>query len=295
MKNLNGLKSSLATAIFFLGTACANINAQEAGPAAENVALTAALSQQVDDNKARFSSRNPGQTLEFFGIQPGMTVVEVLPGGGWYSKILLPYLGADGQLIGTDYPQKLWPNFSFMTPERIEGKKTWVATWTAEAEEWRGDNSAAVSAFQFEEMPASMAGSADAVLYIRALHNLFRFESKGGFLTNALKDTFTVLKPGGIVGIVQHQAYEDRPDDWANGDSGYLKKSALVEKMLAAGFEFVGESNINENAKAQATVGDIVWRLPPSLSGSKDDAEKRAAMNAIGESNRMTLKFRKPI
>jgi len=127
------------------------------------------------------------------------------------------------------------------------------------------------------------------------MDNLARFEPKEASLSNAFKETYTVLKPGGIVGIVQHQAREDRPDDWANGDNGYLKKSFLVSKMQDAGFEFVGESNINENPRDQATVGDIVWRLPPSLSGARDDAEKQAAMTAIGESNRMTLKFRKPL
>ncbi len=296
MTHHKSLKSSLAIAILALGTACATVGSQEAAPVVEeNLALKAALSQQDETNKERFSSRNPEQTLDFFGIQPGMTVVEILPGGGWYSKILIPYLGSNGQLIGADYSQKLWSNFGFMTPERIEAKKTWVSTWTAQAQEWRSDDSASIAAFQFDEMPSSMAGTADAVLYIRALHNLARFEPKEASLSNAFKETYTVLKPGGIVGIVQHQAREDRPDDWANGDNGYLKKSFLVSKMQDAGFEFVGESNINENPRDQATVGDIVWRLPPSLSGARDDAEKQAAMTAIGESNRMTLKFRKPL
>jgi len=296
MTHLTRLKSSLAITLLVLSTACASVHSQEAAPVVEeNLALKAALSLQNDDNKQRFSSRNPEATLNFLGVQPGMTVVEALPGGGWYSKILIPYLGSNGKLIGVDYSQKLWSNFSFMTPERIEAKKTWVSTWTAQAEEWRGDNSAPVAAFQFDELPESMHGSADAVLFIRALHNLARFDSKEGFLTNALSDTHSILKPGGIVGVVQHQAREDRPDDWANGDNGYLKKSFLVKRMQEAGFEFLGESDINENPKDQATVGDFVWRLPPSLNGARDDEERRAAMTAIGESNRMTLKFRKPL
>ena len=262
--------------------------------AVETDALAQVLAQRSDEDKSRDSSRHPRATLEFMGLQPGMTVVEVLPGGGWYSKILLPYLGKDGQLVGVDYPQTLWPNFSWMTPERIEAKKTWVSTWTAQAQEWRGDNAASVNAFQFEEMPAALKESADAVLFIRALHNLARFSDKHDFLGNALKDTYAVLKPGGIVGIVQHQAREDRPDSWANGDNGYLKKSAVIALMQNAGFEFIAESNINENPLDQANVGDIVWRLPPSFSGSGDDATKKAAMTAIGESHRMTLTFRKP-
>lgn len=293
-------KITIATATLSLLVACASTptnsesSAKTKNIVIENSALNAAVNAQPADAQLRFPARHPAQTLNFFGITSGMTVVEVLPGGGWYSKILLPYLGTNGQLIGVDYPQALWPNFDWMTPERIEAKKTWVDTWTAQAQEWRGPDAASVSAFQFSEMQASMAGKADAVLYIRALHNLARFDAKQGFLGDALKDTYSVLKPGGVVGIVQHQAREDRPNDWADGSSGYLKKSFVVTRMQDAGFEFVGESSVNENPKDQASVGDIVWRLPPSYSGSRDDEAKKAAMTAIGESNRMTLKFRKP-
>jgi len=288
------IKIFIMAALSVTITACAN-TPDSNSTVSENTALKTALSSQDEAAQTRFSSRNPEQTIEFFGIEPGMTVIEALPGGGWYSKILLPYLGEGGELVGADYSQALWPNFSFMTPERIEGKKTWVNTWTAEASKWRGENSAAVSAFQFDEMPGSLQGKADAVLFIRAMHNLARFEDKGGFLTSALKETYAALKPGGIVGIVQHQAYEDRPDAWANGSNGYLKKSFVVAKLQDAGFEFVGETSVNENQRDQANEGDIVWRLPPSFSGSRDDAQKKADMAAIGESNRMTLKFRKPI
>ena len=286
------LKPTLAMAMLIAISAC---TPSDSKPNLEqNSSLKAVLDSQPSDTQARYSARHPQQTLNFFGIKPGMNVVEVLPGGGWYSKILLPYLGKDGQLVGVDYPQALWPNFSWMTAERIEEKKTWVSTWTAQAQEWRGANAASVNAFQFEEMPAALKESADAVLFIRALHNLARFSDKHDFLGNALKDTYAVLKPGGIVGIVQHQAREDRPDSWANGDNGYLKKSTVITRMQNAGFEFIAESSINENPLDQANTGDIVWRLPPSFSGSGDDATKKAAMTAIGESHRMTLTFRKP-
>lgn len=258
-------------------------------------ALSKTLSEQPEEVQARYKFRHPQETLAFFDIEPGMTVVEALPGGGWYSKILLSYLGAEGKLVGVDYPQALWSNFEWMTPERIEAKKTWVDTWTADAGAWGIENSANIKAFQFNAMPAEMTGTADAVLFIRALHNLSRFEAKGGFLTQSLADTYNVLKPGGIVGVVQHKAAEDQPDSWADGSAGYLKQSAIIAKMESAGFEFVGSSDINSNPKDQAKEGDIVWRLPPSLNGSKDDEAKRAAMLEIGESNRMTLKFRKPI
>jgi len=129
------------------------------------------------------------------------------------------------------------------------------------------------------------------VLYIRALHGLARVESKGQFLSNSLRRTYQLLKPGGLVGVVQHQASEDKSDSWADGNQGYLKLSYVKKMMADAGFEFVGESPINQNPKDQPTDEENVWRLPPSLSGNTQLAER---YKAIGESNRMTLLFRKP-
>jgi len=189
----------------------------------------------------------------------------------------------------------MWQHFGgFADAEFIEEKKSWVQTWTAEAMTWRDEGSANISAYQYGSPPESLSGTADAVLFIRALHNVARFEDKGAYLSKAIKESYDALKPGGIVGVVQHQAREDRPDEWANGSNGYLKQSMLIEKFTAQGFEFVAASDINANPKDLANEGDFVWRLPPTLSGSKDDAEKMAAMEAIGESNRLTLKFRKP-
>lgn len=251
------------------------------------------LAGQPDNAQQRYQFRNPKETLEFFNIKPGMTVIEVLPGDkGWYSKILLPFLGDNGTLIGADYPFNIWEHFSFMTPERLEAKKTWVTDWTALAKTWRTEHSAQIGAFQFENMPEQYSESVDAVLFIRALHNLNRVNDKGDFLGNTLKETYKALKPGGIVGIVQHEAREDRPDSWADGNNGYLKKSFVIKTMTEHGFEFVAQSNINANPKDQAGEGDRVWRLPPALSSK--DPETKAAMKAIGESNRMTLLFKKP-
>lgn len=100
--------------------------------------LAAALDAQTDKAKARYQYRHPAETLTFFGIKPGMTVVEVLPGGGWYSKILLPYLGPDGLLIGADYNVDIYRHLGFWSEEELEAKKTWVETWTWRAEKnWR--------------------------------------------------------------------------------------------------------------------------------------------------------------
>jgi predicted methyltransferase len=256
--------------------------------------LATVLDAQSEKVKARYQYRHPQETLEFFGIEPGMTVMEALPGGGWYSKILLPYLGKDGHLIGADYDLDMYAAFGFYDDERLEKLKTWVTDWTADAESWRDDDSASVSAFVLGSMPGDLAGSADAVLFIRALHNLNNYESDGGYLTAALSDAYALLKPGGIVGVVQHQSSDEMSDEWADGSNGYLKKSLAVERMEAAGFEFVSASSMNENSKDRPGEEDFVWRLPPSFDGSEDDPGKRDAMQAIGESNRMTLKFRRP-
>lgn len=256
--------------------------------------LTAVLGAQPADVKARYAYRHPQETLKFFGVEPGMTVVEALPGGGWYTKILLPYLGPDGRLIGANYANSMWPKFGIFDAQFIDSMATWTTDWPAEARTWQPEGGARIEAFAFGSMPAEMEGQADAVLVIRALHNLARFENDGGYLTTALNDMFRVLKPGGIVGIVQHKARDEMPDEWANGSAGYLKQQFVIDRMKAAGFEFVAASDINENPKDQPTTEDVVWRLPPSYQSDTENAAERARMDAIGESNRMTLKFLKP-
>lgn len=264
-----------------------------AAPAPAPSALEVVLAAQPEDVQARYAFRHPQETLEFFGIEPGMTVVEALPGGGWYSKILVPYLGAEGQLIGANYPMDMWPRFGF-SEERIAAFRTWTTDWPLEAGAWHGEAGASIAAFEFGSMPESMAGTADAVLLIRALHNLARFDGDGGYLTTALQDVFMVLKPGGIVGVVQHEAPADMPADWASGARGYLHRQFVIDRFTAAGFEFVEASEINANPNDMPGADDIVWRLPPTLGTSSDNPELRAQMEAIGESNRMTLRFRKP-
>ncbi|WP_405237082.1 class I SAM-dependent methyltransferase [Lentisalinibacter orientalis] len=265
-------------------------------PAAEPApaSLEEILAAQPEDVQARYEHRHPQETLEFFGIEPGMTVVEALPGGGWYTKILLPYLGADGRVIGADYALEMFPLFGFFSDEQIKKKETWVEDWTAQAEGWAGDDGAAVSAFVLGSLPEEMKGTADAMLFIRALHNLARFEDEGGYLTAALADAYAVLKPGGVVGVVQHEARPDMPDEWADGSAGYLKQAFVINAFEEAGFELAAESDINANPADQPTAEDVVWRLPPTLATSREDPELREQLQAVGESNRMTLLFRKP-
>ncbi len=267
---------------------------QAAAELAPADALAAVLDAQPDEVKARYAFRNPQETLEFFGIEPGMVVVEGLPGRGWYTKLLLPYLGEGGCVVGANYPMDLWPNFDFATEELLERQRTWSVDFPAEAAEWAGDSGATVKAFNFGSMPEGYADTADAVVFARVLHNLARFSEQRDFLGEALTDAYTVLKPGGIFGIVQHHARDDMSDEFADGSRGYLKKDFVIAAVEAAGFEFVAESGINANPKDQPGEEDIVWRLPPTLATSRDDPDLKAEYEAIGESNRMTLKFRKP-
>ncbi len=258
--------------------------------------LAGVLAAQPEDVQARYEYRNPAETLAFFGVEPGMTVVEALPGGGWYTKILLPYLGSDGKLIGAAYALDMYALFPFATEDFLARQENWTTDFVAGAEGWRGDDGAEVLATRFGSMPAEVDGTVDVVLMIRALHNLARFENEGAgpYLETALKDAFRVLKPGGVLGVVQHHARDDMPDDWANGQNGYLKKQAVIDAATAAGFELADDSDMNANPDDQPTTDDIVWRLPPGLLTSEDDPDLRAELEAVGESNRMTLKFVKP-
>lgn len=271
--------------------------ASEPKTAPESASLDAILAAQSEAAQARYVHRNPRETLEFFGVEPGMTVVEGLPGGGWYTRILLPYLGSEGALIGVAYEYDMYSLFPFASEEFMQRQANWTSDWAEGAQAWRGDDGAPVLATRFGSMPAGTDGSVDVVLMIRVLHNMARFQNAGDgdFLDTALNDAYRVLKPGGVLGVVQHQARDDMPDDWASGAAGYLKKSFVVDMATAAGFEFDGESDINANPNDRPTTDDIVWRLPPGLRTSEDDAALRAELEAVGESHRMTLRFVKPV
>jgi predicted methyltransferase len=272
----------------------------DAKPAAEPVAqvgaLDAVLDAQPDEVKARYAHRHPKETIEFFGIEPGMTVLEGLPGGGWYTKLLLAYLGEEGHLVGAAYAMDMWPLFSFANEEFLARQENWAAEFPASAAEWGGESGASASAFNFGSMPEEIKGTVDVVFFPRVLHNAARFQNggEGDFLDAALADVFAALKPGGVFGVVQHHARDDKSDEFADGSHGYLKKAFVIAAVEKAGFEFVDESDINANPADQPGDDDIVWRLPPSRMMADDDPEKRAELDAIGESNRMTLKFRKP-
>ena len=218
-----------------------------------------------------------------------MTVVEVLPYSGWYTKIIAPYLGKSGHIIAGDYPVDLWPHFEWATVSYIEERLQDTKDFPSKIPDWAPNSPPKASAYTFGNMPTELNDSVDMVLFIRAMHNLARFNEQYQFFDNTLKDTYRILKPGGVVGIVQHETSLTGAD----GSNGYLNRSELISAMERAGFTLVAESDINKNPKDQPSTNDYVWRLPPTLDGSSGKPELRQKYQAIGESNRMTLLFKK--
>lgn len=251
--------------------------------------LDAVLDARPDKLKARDIYRHPKETLEFFGIEEGMTIIDVLP-GEWYGRILAPLIGPEGTYIGSRYSVARYKKMlgDRYTSEWIAKENTFPQRWDDMVADY-AEAAPKTGFMRTLEAPVDMFGTVDAYLFFRALHHINKFDSAD--LDAAAEEAFNLLKAGGIVGVVQHRAKEDRDDEWARGFNGYVKQSRVVEAFTKAGFVLEGALEINANPKDQATTGDYVWRLPPSLSG--DDAT-RDARAAIGESDRMTLKFRKP-
>jgi predicted methyltransferase len=221
-----------------------------------------------------------------------MTVAEVLPGEGWYTRILANYLGGDGILYGVNYADRMWPMFSFATDEWTASRIASTAAFTDMVSGFT-DNGIKAEGFTFNTVPPQIAGTVDRVLLVRALHNLNRFESQAGTRSQALASIRSMLRDDGLVGVVQHRAQDSSEASGADGSRGYLREAEVITMFEEAGFELVATSEINANPKDQPTAEDIVWRLPPTLRTSDDDPKLRAAMVAIGESDRMTLLFRK--
>ncbi|MEH6515409.1 MAG: methyltransferase [Halioglobus sp.] len=269
-----------------------SIAVQGAVAETDTTSLTQIIADRSEDGKSRDAARHPQQTLEFFQLEPGLTVAEALPGGGWYTNIIANYLGADGAIYGVNYADRMWPMFSFAT-EEFTAKRIASTGKFDSLVKGLTDSGLKARGFTFSTVPSELSGTMDRFLLIRALHNLNRFEAQAGTRSQALAAVRALLKDDGLVGVVQHRAAESSPDDWADGSSGYLKQSAVIAMFTDAGFELVAQSEINANDKDQAGPGDVVWRLPPSFQGSDEGSEQRSAMNAIGESDRMTLLFRK--
>lgn len=268
-------------------TISANLDAHDG-----NQLLAGIVLDRDAEQRARDVHRRPVQTLSFFHIEPGMKVAEALPGGGWYTRILAPYLGSEGAIYGINYNDSMWPLFGFFTEERMQSMIDRTDAFPGLVKDIT-NNGIAAGGFTFASAPDELKGTLDRVLFIRALHNLNRFEGQAQTMSEALAVTYDLLKSDGLVGVVQHRAPAAASPDSANGSRGYLKQLDVVKAFQDAGFELLATSEINANPKDTPEDNDIVWRLPPSFNGVGDDEAKRAAMMEIGESDRMTLLFKK--
>jgi predicted methyltransferase len=245
---------------------------------ASHPALMAALADtRRDGDRARDEFRNPAETLSFFKVEPGMTVADVVPSGGWYTRVIVPYLGADGQYIGLN-PDMRTTNREAMA-ERWGGL---AEKFPAQLGEWNLGDSGAVGT-NLDQMGDDVAGTVDRVLIFREMHNLQRFNLIYSTLTGARK----LLKDDGLLGIVQHRAKEDASADYTDGSKGYLRQKDVIALAEAHGFELVDSSEINANAADTADHERGVWEMPPSWGTKKEE------LKDLGESDRMTLLFRK--
>lgn len=251
----------------------------------EGDGLAKAISADLrGDDRARDAFRHPAETLRFFGIKPTMTVGEYGPGGGWYTRILAPWISAQGQYVAINADVEKY--HAGAPAERNAERKLFPTRFPERVTEWTGVDAARVSAVEIDEAP-DWAGKLDAFLIFRSLHGL----SRKNLADETAKHAFTLLKPGGVVGVVQHRAKEDAAWDYSRGHNGYLKQSEVIALFESAGFDLVMESEINANADDSANWDGGVWSLPPTLRHGDTD---RARYESIGESDRMTLLFRKP-
>ena len=231
-------------------------------------------------NVARDQYRHPQQTLSFFEVAPGETVIEITPGGGWYAEILAPYLRDAGQYIAAIVDPAAYPEGKTRDYQQ-RGKDNLEAKFGAAADQY---GKAKVVAYDPKAPVFGAADSADTVLTFRNVHNW----RSGGQAEGMFKGFYEVLKPGGVLGVVEHRAKADVP---ADDKSGYVGEAQVIAMAEAAGFKLQAKSEVNANPLDTKDHPNGVWTLPPSNSHDAADAAK---YKAIGESDRMTLRFVKP-
>ncbi|WP_409932431.1 class I SAM-dependent methyltransferase [Paraburkholderia sp. BCC1886] len=281
---------TIISAAILLG-ACANSNAPNApdalNPSATTAApntpqLTAAIAgpQRGDTARARDVYRHPQQTLQFFELAPSQSVLEIAPGGGWYTEILAPYLHDHGTLYEAQY------DGVGAAPSSGEqaGRAAFARKLAASPAIYGHVVVGTLRAGQFSGFPAN--ASVDRVLTFRNIHNWI----KDGQIDANLRAFYAALKPGGLLGVEEHRAAPGTTLQQTI-DTGYVTEAYVIEHAQAAGFVLVGKSEINANPRDTKDYPHGVWSLPPSYEGGDAD---RARFAAIGESDRMTLRFVKP-
>lgn len=264
--------------LFCLLLAAAPIVATAAQAPSRPLAAAVAAPTRTPANVARDHDRHPAETLAFFGVKPHDTVVELWPFGGWYTEILAPYLAAGGGTLTEASPPG---RYADMIAKKLDG------------------DPATYGKVKRANFPSALGGtpvapgSADVVLTFRNIHNWrmgYLAPDKTDYAAAAFREIYAMLKPGGVLGIEDHRLPEDM-DTAREKSSGYVKVSTVRALAEQAGFRFVAASAVNANPRDTHDYPGGVWTLPPSYqNGDKD----RARYAAIGESDRLTLKFVKP-
>ena len=278
MKRHSVTATLFAAAFALAGASCAT--PQESFTAAHRSALHASIAapSRTPANVLRDRYRHPAETLAFFGVRPADTVVEIWPGGGWYTEILAPYvLGGRGTYYAAGMGER-----GNAGVQRLMGANPQV---------YGQVRLAAFPAWSQNETRVP-DGTADVVLTFRNVHNwrMGYQRDNQDYSAEAFQQMYRMLKPGGTLGVVDHRLPESA-DAERERSSGYVKVSTVRRLAEQAGFEFVGASEVNANPRDTADWPNGVWTLPPALRLGQQDRDRYLA---IGESDRMTLNFRKP-
>ena len=265
----------IPAALLAAGLIAAPATASAASHGEDALAKAIAGDHRAERHVGRDDARNPKETLEFFGFEPSLTVIEVYPGGGWYTEILAPALRGHGQLIAAHFDAAATVEYM----QRVRGE--YLAKLAAEPDVY--SDVTVIGYAPGSDDALGQPGSADLVVTFRGLHGFHRNEALDKFFS----DAFNVLKSGGTLGVVQHRAQpEAAPEEGA-----YMPQAYVVAQAEAAGFTLAASAEINANPRDTADHPGGVWALPPTLRHGDEDREKYVA---IGESDRMTLRFVKP-
>jgi predicted methyltransferase len=234
------------------------------------------------EDRPRDRYRHPEATLNFFRVEPTMTVAEFGPGGGWYSRVLAPLIAPQGRYLAVNTDTSMRD----ATAEQRARMASWPQRFAANVEEWTGVPAASVTAFESDEAPEALAGTVDRILIFRSLHGM----RNGNIADSELRRLRDLLADDGLVGVVQHRAPANETWARSNGTRGYLKQADVIDIFRLNGFELVESSEINANPNDPANWERGVWTLPPVLTLGDENRDQHVA---IGESDRMTLLFRK--
>lgn len=246
----------------------------------ERLAKILADPARANDAK-RDKYRHPAETLDFFRLHPDHVVGEYAPGGEWVSRILGRYVNENGKYVGLFFGTK-----SFFSDQQKQGITTSIGKFPSDVAAVSGRPASDFSAFSLSEIPEGAKGTFDRILVMRMMHNMMNWNIADAEI-KAMRD---LLKSDGLLGIEQHRAKADAPFSYTDGSKGYMRETDIIKFMEVNGFELVAKSEINANPKDSANWPDGVWTLPPALRLKDVD---RAKYEAIGESDRMTLLFKK--